>query len=116
MRYLKTIGFGAILWAAIFVIISILVALKATSPWLSYPLGWIVSIVLAWYFAKILQVKGISDGLITGLLFIFAAAILDYFITTKFTGMSLFKSWNIWVGYGLTILTPTIYGIYNKEK
>jgi len=114
MTYLKRIGFGAIIWAAIFVAISILIALKATSPWISYPLGWIITIWLGWYFAKVSQVKGTGNGILTGVLFVIPALVLDYFVTTRYTGMGLFGAWNIWVGYALLILVPTFYGFKNK--
>lgn len=115
MNYLKRAGLGAVIWGAIFVVISILVALKITSPWISYPVGWIITIVLGWYFSKITKVKDFVDGIVTGIIFVAVAFILDYFITTKFTGMELFKSWDIWVGYVLLFLLPIIYSFVKKS-
>lgn len=115
MTYLKKLGFGALIWAAIFIAICILIAVNIETPFVTYPIAWLVSIVLAWYFSKLLKVNSLVDGLITGILFVLAAFVLDYFVTTKYTGMALFQSWDIWVGYGLVFLVPAIYGFLKKD-
>lgn len=109
MNPLKIIGFGILIWVIAFMVVSAFIAFKAPTSGLPVKITtvlavFIATLLLAKNFKPNSQIMAISVGLIW-------AAIglgLDYLITTKFTGMSIFGEWNIMVGYLLIILTPLL--------
>lgn len=114
MKILKRAGWGLLLWAIMFVWVTILMfGFKLESGTLLYILTWIGAIIAIWFLAGAAKVKGVSDGFVVGLIFVVVGLIMDWLVTLKFSP-DLFSSYSIWIGYGLTLLIPILRGSMKK--
>lgn len=114
MNWKKALSYGLLIWMVMFVGISILVAFAA-GPWAKNIVGWLIVIAITWYAAVKCKIKSAAVGFRYGLAFVVIGLILDYLISTKYTGMALFTSKSYWLGYALTLLIPVYVGSQGKS-
>ena len=123
MKLLKSIISAVILYAIIFLVASaLLFAVPANT------FGPIVIILVAaftyivskfFYFKGIKVANPVKEGLMLGLVFIVVTFILDVFVMVygfaSDQGWSYFMSWEMCLGYVLTLLVPVL-AAWKKEK
>jgi hypothetical protein len=114
-RYFKIVGYGAIIWAIAFVVVSVFIGFKVSSQFLVQGITTLAVIISAFLLAGILKISAMKDALICGLLWVITGVALDALITTRFTGWSFFCRWEMWLGYMLIFLVPPVVA-YKKEK
>lgn len=107
MDWKKTIGFGALLWAIMFALVSFFMAYKL------YPgegmdiILAIIAGVLSFLLAGYAKPSNINNGLALGLSWVVVGLVLDALITTKFEP-ALFGNWIYWLSALLILLAPTL--------
>lgn len=123
MKPVKAILYGALIWAIMFVLWSIMLFTPIIKDIeiLQYILGYIVLIVAVVFTTKLYyKSKDKTNGFLIGLIFAVVGIILDAIITVPLftipqgTGyVDFFLNPLMLVGYGIMILTA---GLYNKLK
>ena len=111
MNWKKSLGFGALIWAIMFVVISFLVAYKLVesgggSTVMSVVLI-IVSLVLAYLFAKNVSPKNMTEAMSYGLTFAVVGIVLDFIISQRFAP-GMFNSVYYWISYVLMVFVPML--------
>lgn len=106
MKWSKILGFGALIWIIIFVLISVFVAYDYMPGWLSYVFA-IIGIALAIWFAGFLNIQKASSALTVGIIWVVLFLVLDYLISRQFAS-DMFSSWLYWVNYLLILLAPMV--------
>jgi hypothetical protein len=110
MNWKKALGFGALIWVIMFVVISVFVAYGAVSGNLSMTFGvaaTVISLVVAYFAARNLAPKNYSFALGYGLIFAVVGIILDFLISQKFAP-DIFSSVPYWLNYVLLVLVPIL--------
>lgn len=115
MRIFKTIGYGLIIWNSLFIVVLILMTFRINFSLVLWPIVWLTTIALAWYFSLFLKLTKWREALSTGLIWVIIAFVLDFFLTVQFAGLQLFKQGDIWAEYALTILIPLIF-VFTRKK
>jgi hypothetical protein len=123
MKLGKAILSGIILYALIFLVASALLSLSGTSAF-----GIIVtifSVALTFVIAKYLYFKGmavknpVKEGLLLGLVFVIVMFVIEVPVMVygfaKAQGWSYFNSWDMILGYLLTLIVP-IFAAYKKKR
>jgi hypothetical protein len=107
MNWKKAIGFGALLWIIMFVIVSAFVGFKIYDfLWLQIAtaiIGGVISFVLAGY----VKPDKFSLALSYGLCWVVVGVILDAVITMRFNA-EIFSTWTLWLSYFLMLIAPTL--------
>ncbi|MBI5071286.1 hypothetical protein HZB93_00065 [Candidatus Falkowbacteria bacterium] len=107
MNWKKAIGFGAIIWALMFVIVSAFIGFKVQeSLWLSIGFA-IIAGVLSFIFAGYVKPKNYGLALGYGFSWLVVGVILDVIVTMRFNP-AIFGDWTLWLGYGLGVLAPLL--------
>ena len=117
MNWLKTIGYGIALWAIIFVVASVCIALKITDIAVMGSIMVIASIIVLWLLSKQYKIASLAQGIQVGLVWLVITAILEYVITVRgfLNGdLSLYTSWSVITGYILIVVVPAVYGQVKK--
>lgn len=112
-NWFKAIGFGALIWAIMFALASVLVALGATIG-----IGWSFMLALAigliaYSFGVYANPASAAQGLGYGITFAAVGIVLDYLISTHFHS-TIFGVWTYWLGTLLVILAPFV--AYELQK
>ncbi|MCL5094051.1 MAG: hypothetical protein M1355_02890 [Patescibacteria group bacterium] len=103
----KLVGYGAAIWAIMFVLISALVGFKLSdAAWVGY-VTVVLSGVLAYVFAGMVDLKDLKSALTYGIGWVVVGLILDFVISARFAA-DIFSSWNLWAGYALVLLVPAV--------
>lgn len=102
----KTIGYGAIIWAVAFIVACVLIAFKVTNVILADGITTLAVLATAFMFAKKVGASSMGEMLKYTLSWALTSFILDYLVTTQFTGMGFFSGWYIWAAYGLLVIVP----------
>lgn len=102
----KMICYGVVIWVVAFMVACALIAFKVTNSILMQGITTLAVLATAFILAK--KVGASSKGEMLKYTFSWALVsfILDYLITTKFTGMEFFSGWYIWAAYGLLVIVP----------
>ena len=111
MSWKKALGFGALIWAIMFVVVSILVAYGFVASgggstlfsWLLAILSLVVTYVAAMYIAP----KSSMEAIQYGLVFAVVGIILDFLISQRFAP-GMFSSVPYWVTYVLMVFVPLL--------
>lgn len=107
MNWKKAIGFGALLWVLMFVIISAFIGFKVPeSVWLSVGFA-IISGVISFVLAGYVKPKSYGMALSYGVSWLVVGVILDAIVTMRFNP-AIFTAWTLWLGYGLAVLAPLL--------
>jgi len=103
----KAVGFGALGWVLMFVIVSALIALGvyglSMMPIVTALIAGVISFILAGY----IKPKNNNIALTYGATWVVVGVILDMIVTTKFNAQ-IFSSWSLWLGYALVVLAPVL--------
>jgi hypothetical protein len=104
--FCKMICYGVVIWVVAFMVACVLIAFKVTNPVLMQGITTIAVLATAFMLAK--KVGASSKGEMLKYTFSWAltSLILDYLITTHFTGMQFFSNWYIWMAYALLVIVP----------
>lgn len=109
LNWKKIIGYGIVIWVAVFIFVTILVGFKAeTEAFFWWLVTQIVVIITAVTLAKKLPLAKVQTALITGLIWVVVVFALDLLITARFTTMEFFNSWKIWISYVIILLVPVV--------
>lgn len=107
MNWKKAIGFGALLWVLMFVVVSALIGFKIQeSLWLEIGIA-IVSGGISFILAGYVKPKSFGMALGYGFSWLVVGVILDAIVTMRFDP-AIFTSWSLWLGYGLVVLAPLL--------
>ncbi|MCX6761192.1 MAG: hypothetical protein NTZ84_03785 [Candidatus Nealsonbacteria bacterium] len=102
----RTICYGVIIWVVAFMVVCVLIALNVTSPVLMQGITTLAVLTTAFMLAK--KVGALNKGEMLKYTFSWAltSLILDYLVTTHFTGMQFFSNWYVWAAYALLVMVP----------
>lgn len=110
MHWKKVIGFGLLLWAIMFALVSILIALNiydskdpGIMSWVVAVLGGIVSYILAGYLRPASRAAALGCGAV----FVVVGLLLDKLVTTRFSP-DILKEISLWFSYALILLAPLL--------
>jgi len=107
MNWKKAIGFGALLWVLMFVIVSVFIGFKVPdSLWLNIGFA-VISAVISFILAGYAKPKSFGMALGYGLSWLAVGVILDFIVTMRFNS-EIFTAWTLWLGYGLVVLAPLL--------
>ncbi len=107
MNWLKTIGFGALIWVVMFIFVWVLMATSLYTNFLEKLIVAIVAGILSWLAAGFLKPDKMSAAFIYGIVFVVVGVILDALITTRFNNQILLSK-AVWLGYLLILLAPLL--------
>lgn len=116
MQFGKAIISGIVLWAVVFAVSWVLLAMGLATDstalkWILLVL-WIVAVWVATYWYRSMDY---SDAFVTGLIWLIVVAVLDYFITVKYllptygATTTAFYNWSLWISYAVILLFPSLY-------
>lgn len=120
MQFGKAILAGIILWAVMFALASILMALGLeTGSIIFMVIMWVLLLIAIWliivYWYK---PKDIADAFVAGLIWLIIAALLDYFVLIRYfmadQDPATYYVWSVWVYYAVTLLWPPIIKAISK--
>ncbi len=107
MNWKKMLGFGALLWVLMFVIVSIAIGFKIPeSLWLNISFA-VISGVISFVLAGYAKPKNLGMALGYGASWVVVGVILDGIVTMRFNS-EIFMAWELWLGYGLVLLAPLL--------
>jgi len=107
MNWKKALGFGALLWVLMFVIVSALIGFKIQEfIWVEIGIS-IISGVISFILAGYVKPKSFGMALGYGASWLVVGVILDAIVTMRFNP-AIFTSWMLWLGYGLVVLAPLL--------
>jgi len=104
----KYICNGIIIWVVAFMVASLFVAFNMADTVISQIVTSLAAIVAAYMLAKKTGITNKMEMLKHSFVWILVILILDYFVTTKFTGMEFFSDRTIWLAYALILLAPLL--------
>ncbi len=107
MKIKKAIGFGALVWAIMFIVVCILIAYKMPQNMLFTIITTVVTLVAVFFFAKNIAPKNFGEAILYGLVFAVVGIILDFIISQRFAP-DIFNSVFYWISYLLVILVPML--------
>jgi len=100
---------GLIIWVVIFIVASILVAFKMQSTTAGQVVIVLSGAIASYILGKKMEVSSKMEVLKYSFCWLVVIAILDYIISTKFTGgMAFFASPWVWAEYALIFLAPLL--------
>jgi phosphatidylserine synthase len=103
----KGLGFGALVWAVMFIVVCILLAYKMPQNMLFTVIVTVITLVAVFFFAKNIAPKNYMEALEYGLIFAIIGIILDFLISRMFAP-NIFKEVYYWVSYLLVVLVPLL--------
>ncbi len=101
----KAIGFGAVIWVLMFVIVSIFVAFNIYGNAAMKVVIACLAGAISYFLAMKLKPVDIKIALTYGVLWVIVGVILDAVITMRFNAL-IFSSKGLWLGYLLVLLAP----------
>ncbi len=107
MNWKKAVGFGAILWGAMFIIVSAFIGFKI------YTLSWVpivtalISGAISFTMAGFLKLMSAKMALSYAAVWVAVGLALDALISMRFAP-AIFADWTLWLGYGLAFLAPLL--------
>jgi len=117
MKPFKVIGYGAVVWAAVFILISAFIGFGADAETTAISIITLAAILIASVLlAKSLKLKSKKEALITGLIWLVTLVVLDSVISARFTGWDIFYRWNVIIGYLLVLIVPALVTENSKKS
>lgn len=110
MNWKKALGFGALVWIIMFIVVSIFIAYGAPSGELPSPLNivlTIISLVTVYIVSRYLALGNYNMALGYGLVFAVVGIVLDFLISQRFAP-GMFSSVYYWVSYLLIVFVPLL--------
>ena len=107
LNWKKGIGFGVLIWAVMFIVISILVGYKMPQDRLFTFIVAFVSMIAVYFCTKSISPKSYIEAIIYGLIFVIVGLILDYFISIRFAPY-IFSSISYWLSYLLIVVVSML--------
>lgn len=115
MKPFKVIGYGALVWVVIFILISAFIGFSADAESTAVSIITLAAaLIVAVLLAKNLKLNSTREALITGLIWVAAIVVLDAVISARFTGWDIFYRWNVIIGYLIVLLVPPL--VVEKPK
>lgn len=108
MNWKKLFGFGILLYALMFLFWSILMSFGVSDAVWAWPLALIVLAFLVHCIAHKLHTKNLGKLLGYSVGWAIIMALLDYFISMRFTGPVLFQMWETYAAYAIIVLVPLV--------
>jgi len=99
---------GIIIWVVAFMVASLFVAFSMANTTIAQIVTGLAAIITAYMLAKKIGVTNKMEMLKHSFVWVVVILILDYFVTTKFTGMEFFSDWKTWLVYALILLVPLL--------
>ena len=106
MNYKKVIGYGALIWAIVYLVATVFVAYKMTGTLLSQVVVLLVLAAAVFFASQKSNFVSRSDALKYALGWIIVGFILDLILTIPFTGWQFYLSWEMLLGYLLGLVVP----------
>ncbi len=103
----KGLGFGAIVWAIMFIVVCILLAYKMPQNMLFTVITTVITLIAVFFLAKNIAPKNYMEALKYGVVFAVVGIILDFLISRMFAP-NIFNEVYYWVSYLLIILVPLL--------
>ena len=113
MQFGKAILSGVVLWAIIFALASVIMALGlATTSILFSIIMLIIALVVVWLITTSwYKPVDVSDAFLTGLIWLVISVVVDYFVIVQYFGKDSdvsYYGWGVLTGYAIILLFPTI--------
>lgn len=105
MNWGKAIGFAILLWALMFVIVSIFIGFKIYGYLWMQVVAAVIGFIIALILASNVKPGGAGSAFAYGLIWVVIGLILDAAVTTRFNA-AIFESWPVWLGYLLVLIAP----------
>jgi len=106
---------GIIIWVVAFMVASLFVAFSMANTAVAQIVTGLVAIITAYMLAKKIGVTNKMEMLKHSFVWVVVILILDYFVTTKFTGMEFFSDWKTWLLYALILIVP-LFAVKGAQK
>lgn len=107
-------GYGAAIWAVLFVVISALVGFGVYGNSITKGIVVIGAGALAYWLAMRTDARDWGKAIIMGVSWVIISMVLDYLISTRFAP-SLFSSRALWVGYALVLIGALAGSMWGKK-
>lgn len=107
MNWVKTIGFGALIWIIMFALVSALLAYGFYANVYEKAIVAAVAGILSFIVAGFLKPDKINTALVYGIIFVVVGVILDVLITMRFNDKILYSK-ALWLGYLLVLIAPML--------
>jgi hypothetical protein len=102
----KCICGGVLIWVVAFMVASLFVAFKMGDTLICQLVTYLAAIFTAYTLGKKTGITSKMKMLGYSFCSVVVILLLDYFITTKFTGMKFFAGGKVWIAYILILLAP----------
>lgn len=107
MDWKKTIGSGIMLWALMFVVVSVFIAFNIFGNSIAKVIIAIIAGAISYSLAKKLKPADIKAALTDGVVWVIVGVILDALVSIRFNPL-IFQSKGLWLGYFLVLLAPIL--------
>lgn len=107
MNLKKAIGFGIVIWALMFVIVSIFIGFKIYDSRLMKGVTVVIAGIISYIFAGYTKPTKFSQALAYGASWVVIGIILDSLITVNFNP-AIFTARSLWAGYALVLVAPLL--------
>lgn len=115
MKPFKVIGYGALVWVVVFILVSAFIGFSADANSTAVSIITLAALLIAAVLlAKSLKLKSTREALLTGLIWVITIVVLDAIISARFTGWDIFYRWNVIIGYLIILLVPPL--VVEKPK
>jgi len=109
MNYLKVIGFGMLIWAVAFVVVSAFIGFGVDVDTDTVGVATVLAIFLiTLLLAKNLGMSSKKRALVVGVIWVVTLIVLDAVITMRFTGSAIFTEWSVITGYVIVLVIPPL--------
>jgi len=107
MNWKKAVGFGLVIWILMFVIVSVLMALKFYDQRWQHIAVAVVSGIISFVLAAKVAPASVAKALSYGLVWVVVGLILDFLVTKRYNP-GIFSARSLWLGYALVLLAPLL--------
>lgn len=107
MNWKKTIGSGIMLWALMFVVVSVFIAFNIFGNSIAKVIIAIIAGAISYSLAKKLKPADIKTALTNSAIWVIVGVILDALVSIRFNPL-IFQSKGLWLGYFLVLLAPIL--------
>jgi uncharacterized PurR-regulated membrane protein YhhQ (DUF165 family) len=108
MRYGALLGWGIVVYAVMFLAVSIFAVYGLAGSLTARLLGLFVLIVVSTIAGRSLHFKSSLDILPYSIGWMVVVALLDASFAFPFRAWTIYMDWNLWLGYGLVVLIPLL--------
>ncbi|MEI8175144.1 MAG: hypothetical protein WCG28_04315 [bacterium] len=107
MNWKKGIGFGALVWAVMFIVVCILLGYKMPQNIIFDIIVTLFSLIAVYFCAKNITPKSYMEAMEYGLVFVVVGIVLDFLISRMFAP-NIFSSVSYWISYLLVMFVPLL--------